>query len=181
MKRTILFAVLLPLLAVSACTSNKAPERQGWNNESGGPLYGDVESVTFIEYNLTDKFGEIVKDGIEEKNVYKFNQQGDVIEKAPYNSDGSLDYKYLYKYDSQGNMIEKANYYSDGSLGWKYLYKYDSKGNIIEVDGYKSDGSIDYKALYKYDSQGNWTEQISYKGETMKLTSIVVQEIVYRK
>ncbi|MBQ5647693.1 MAG: hypothetical protein IIV16_01055, partial [Alistipes sp.] len=165
MKKTILFVVSLSLLAVSACTSNKAPERQGWDNEGYGPLYGNVESVTFIEYNLAEKFGEIIKDGIGYKEVYKFNQQGDVIEEVDYNSDGSLRWKHLYKYDSKGNMIEEASYRGDGSLERKDLYKYDSKGNKIEWAYYNCDGSLREKYLYKYDSKGNMIEEASYRGD----------------
>ena len=159
MKRTILFAVLLSLLTVSVSAQKaKAPERQGWSNWSDDSLYGNVESITITKYILTDKFGEIIKDGTIDKKVYKFNQQGDVIEEAYYYGDGSLWWKDLYKYDSKGNIIEKATYNSDGSLWWKDLYKYDSQGNKIESAYYNSDGSLNYKHLYKYDSQGNKIE-----------------------
>ena len=57
------------------------------------------------------------------------------------NSDGSLDHKYIRKYDSQGNEIEGAEYNSDGSLSSKncYKYKYDSQGNWIEQVRYKGE------------------------------------------
>ena len=163
-------------------------EKQGWPI-CKGDLYGDVDSVTIIRYSLTDKFGEVVKDGEEKKFVYKFNLRGDVvecnmyidglffskefykydsqsnlIEVARYDGDGSLDYKRLYKYDSQGNMIEVDKYYGDGSLDYKRLYKYDSQGNMIEVAKYYDGGSLDYKILYKYDSQDNMIEKACYKG-----------------
>ncbi len=168
----------------------KAPKRQGW---VGGPLYGDVESETSTRYTVSEKFGEIVKDKITFRTFYRFNQKGDVIEWAWYNSDGSLDWKYTYKYDSQGNQIEEAEYKSDGSLNGKYtytykydsqgnmiektyynsdgslyckhLYKYDSQGNQIEWAWYNSDGSLDWKLLYKYDSQGNMIEEAEYKSD----------------
>ena len=136
MKKSILFTALVALLVATSCAGSteqvagqkpKAPERQGWYNEI--PLYGDVESVTITEYRVSEKFGEIVKDKITDKKFYRFNQKGDVVEKADYNSDGSLDWKSLYKYDSQGNLIEEATYNSDGSLNQKELYKYDSQGN----------------------------------------------------
>ena len=154
-----------------------------------GDLYGDFDSVTIIRYSVTDKFGEVVKDGKEKKFVYKFNLRGDVvecnmyidglffskefykydsqgnlIEVARYDCDGLLDYKRLYKYDSQGNMIEKACYKGNGSLDYKGLYKYDSQGNMIEVAKYYDGGSLDYKILYKYDSQYNMIEKACYKG-----------------
>ena len=42
-------------------------EKQGWPI-CKGDLYGDFDSVTIIRYSLTDKFGEVVKDGEEKKN-----------------------------------------------------------------------------------------------------------------
>ena len=39
-----------------------------------------------------------------------------MIEKASYNSDGSLFHKYIYKYDSQGNMIEETKYRSEALI-----------------------------------------------------------------
>ena len=170
MKRRILFAALMSLLLITSCNAKKThdttPKRQGYKEfELDRNLYGDVDSVTITNYKLTDKFGELVKDRIINKDVYKFNLRGDVVEMIGYNSDGSLMGKILHKYDSQGNMIESTGYYSDGSLMEKYLYKYDSQGNMIEEARYNSDGSLDYKYLYKYDSQGNNIEKARYNSD----------------
>ena len=109
----------MTLLVATSCAGSgsdskpakkEAPERKGW---SEGSLYGDVESIAITYYALTEKFGELVKDEIYGKKVYKFNPKGDVTEAARYNSDGSLDNKYLYKYDSQGNCIEEVEYEGD--------------------------------------------------------------------
>ena len=164
MKKSILFTALVALLVATSCASSteqtgnqkpKAPKREGWND---GPLYGDVESVTITEYDLAEKFGEIVKDKMKNKATYKFNLNGDVVEIAYYNSDGSLRWKELYKYDAQGKKIEEAEYYPDGSLSRKETYKYDSQGNKIEWTWYNFDGSLSSKTIYKYDSQGNEIE-----------------------
>ena len=212
MKRRILFAALMSLLLITSCNAKKThdttPKRQGYREwELDRNLYGDVDSVTITNYKFTDKFGELVKDRIINKDVYKFNLRGDVVEMIGYNSDGSLMGKILHKYDSQGNMIEEASYNGDGSLREKSLYKYDSQGNKIEEARYNGDGSLDYKYLYKYDSQGNKIECISYyddgslcekilykydsqgnmiekircNGEIMKPDSKTEQVIVYRK
>ena len=74
--------------SISDCATAKpeAPERHGWED----PLYGDVESVVVTTYKLEGKFGEVVRGEIEDCEKYYFNKAGDVIEKAQYNSDGSL-------------------------------------------------------------------------------------------
>ena len=142
MKRLFLLVAvsLVALCSSIATTKAQAPERQGWDEDFS--LYGNVESVTITQYELQDKFGEVIRGDVEDKNKYCFNNVGDVIEYAYYNSDGSLYSKYISKYDSSGNKIEYARYNSDGSLNWKYIYKYDSSRNIIEVTGYKSDALI---------------------------------------
>ena len=79
MKRTFLFIALAALFVAtsyagsnsglgsgSTSTKKEAPERQGW---FGSPLYGDVESVTITNYNLSDKFGEIVKENMGERGL----------------------------------------------------------------------------------------------------------------
>ena len=140
MKRTTLF---LLLVAFAGCLTaypqkKEAPKRQGWNDyHDYGPLYGNVESITITRYELTDKFGEITKEEVREKEFYKFNLKGNVVEQYKYDRVGSQNYKYLNKYDSQGNKIEKASHNADGALYWKTLYKYDSQGNCIEEVGIK--------------------------------------------
>ena len=207
MKRllTILAIVtLLPSIAFAQVKKADAPERDGYD---GVPLYGDIESITFREYLLEDKFGEEVKGEMTDCVKSTFNQRGDVIEEASYNSDGSLEWKYIYKYDSAGNVIERtaynsdgglvlkniykydslgnrierASYNSDGSLISKYLYEYDFVGNKIECAGYSTDGGLDYKSIYKYDSAGNIVKCASYKSEIMIPDRLTEYEIVYRE
>ena len=172
MKRSLLLTALAVLFLAVSCsdsgtnqTEKKAPERKVW---IGGPLYGDVESVTITRYRLSDKFGEVVKciDTDYSKEVYKFNSNGDVEEHSRYNAiSRALEEKSLCKYDSQGNRIEEAGYNNYGSLSWKHLYKYDSQGNMIELADYDSDGSLSSKYLSKYDSQGHQIEWASYNGD----------------
>ena len=154
MKRLFLLFSITTAALFSSCDLLKpeAPERQGF--EEGIPLYGDVESVVITQYKLEDKFGEVVRGGIRGCREYYFNDAGDIIERAWYNSDGLLIDKAICKYDSSGNMIEYADYDPDGSLFVKYIYKYDSRGNVIEATG--------------------------YRGEALTPRSLVVFEITYR-
>ena len=213
MKRISLFALVGLLSVTTSCSDSNSsmsetatPEGVEWA-ANVPTLSGNVESVEITAYTLKDSFGETVTDKVKGKQIYKFDQQGNVvesalyksdgslnrkeadkydsqgnkIEEAWYNSDGSLDWKYLYKYDSQGNKIEEAKYKSDGSLDYKYLYKYDSLGNQIERASYRSNGSLGIKILYKYDSQGNLIEQITYKGDVMTPIEKTEFKITYRK
>ena len=183
MKRIFLFLTALFLFTSYSIAKPKAPERQGWDNY---PLYGDVEEVTISEYELSEKFGEEVKGNLSSKELYKFNERGDVIEAARYNSDGELydlygNAKAIYKYDSNGNEIEEADYNSDGELFWKKNSKYDSKGNQIEWAHYNSDGELRWKIIPKYDSMGNLIEGKKYESAIMIPRELTEYKIVYRK
>ncbi len=101
----------------------KAPIRQGWNYSVDSwetiddelertPLWCDIESIVINKYNLEDNKEEKVKGNLIEYEIYKFNNRGDVIEDAEYNSDGELTKKYIYKYDRDGNRIERRKYNS---------------------------------------------------------------------
>ena len=116
MKRLfLLMAVTLVALCGSiATTKAQAPERQNW--DGGFSLYGNVESVTITGYELQDKFGEVIRGDVQGKCKYCFNNAGDVIEEAYYNSDGSLKRKDIYKYDSSRNIIELTEYKSDALI-----------------------------------------------------------------
>ena len=131
MKKTfVLFAILFGLSVATSAQVKKAPapERQGWEDWYGD-LYGDVESVTIINYKLEDRLGKWVK-VIKDSVSYKFNLRGDVVEGAEYNSDGSLWAKYTYKYDSAGNMVTETYYeYKFGTMTpaeqmeWEIVYR----------------------------------------------------------
>ena len=184
MKR-LFFVITLVVICCSCGSSTKGsclkpepPKRQGWDLFG---LYGDVESVVITSYELKEKFGEVVRGDMESYVRYYFNEAGDVIEVASYDSDGSLDEKNIYKYDSAGNRIEGAYYDSDGSLDWKLTCKYDSAGNCIEEAYYNSNGSLDEKYICKYDSAGNRIEEAAYSGESLIPESQIVYEITYRK
>ena len=202
MKRLFLFAVIAMIFATACVNKNatlnensdfvaapkkeKAPKRQGWSDNT--PLYGDVESVTVSEYNTIELFGVIFLKELHHKDTYKFNSNGDVVEKTSYNGnklasitkydpsvnkfeevnyndDGSSYIASVATYDFNGNKIEHIWYDSDGTLGLKFLYKYDSNGNNIEVIGYNSDGTLRCKTPYKYDSNGNEIEHIRYDSD----------------
>ena len=121
MKRLFL---LIALCGSIATTRAQAPERQNLIiGEEDFPLYGNVESVTITCYAVQEKFGEVIRGDVQDKEKYCFNNAGNKIEYAKYNSDGPLDCKYIYKYDSSGNMVEWAEYNSDGSLYCKEIYK----------------------------------------------------------
>jgi len=123
---------------------------------------------------------------------YKYNDKGQLIkEETDY-----IDYKefYIFKYDSNGNMINKKWYDSDdgllenetntysgekliskvwenyyeGELEGKLTFKYE-KGNELEIKEFDliDKTQKNWRYSYEYDSQNNWTKKIAhtYKDE----------------
>jgi hypothetical protein len=98
---------------------------------------------------------------------YKFDNQGNVIEKIEYSSDGSLDNKCSYIYDDNDNMIQKIRQSSNETDHDKYKFSYDEKGNIVEESKYDKLGQLQYCYKYKYefDDKMNWIRRIDYENE----------------
>ncbi len=133
-----------------------------------------------IKYHAVEKFGEVVKGGIDkdgDNRQFVFNKSGNIIERNQYNADGSLDYKYTSKFDENGNRIERNQYNADGSLNEKYTCKFDENGNTIEFKSHNSNGSLDYKSTSKFDENGNRIELIEFKGFAPEAITII--EIEY--
>lgn len=173
---TLLFVLIANLLF--------AKDRYGWHHET---LYGDVQSVTVTTYNVKDHFGQIVKNGLNEKVVYLFNSQGDVTEYTTYCEGkgffSSLDIykKNIYKYDEQHDIIEEITYDGDGSMSNKRIFKYVLYNGLkkkTEEASYKRDGSLSEKILYKHNYQGkNEVEEYYYKGDgTLQFIEIYIYQ-----
>lgn len=182
MKRLCLSLIAVLLLISCGNNESSVPERQGWNEAF--PLIGDVDSLLVDRYELRLKDGETVE-VLLNSNLYKFNVNGDVVEKSEY-YEGMLNGKYIYDYSPSGEM---TGWTFNGSFGnsnlkcsYKYndegymaeeltsltrtVYSYDSNGNMIESAQYFAKDSILLsKELYKYDSSDNRVEMSNYDAQ----------------
>lgn len=119
------------------------------------------------------------------KTVYEYDDNGNKIKIASYNSDGSLKDRYAmsYKYDDKENQIEQAFYKSNGSLERKYVFNYDGKRNVIDNAAYASDGSFVCRISYEYefDKNGNWVKRNSFENHSQNFQNGIVQTIAVRE
>lgn len=193
MKRIILFLSLCLVLLYSAecvyAQKNKiVQERQCWNlgpeivdglgdNYSlcYGTLRGNVESITMEEYQLLDRNGSEETGVLISRVTYRFNGNGDVLERNinnfyNYNQEsGSINgsssgWSDKFEYDSMGKLTQESYYDSYGSLTTRRGYVYNSFGDITEESRYNSNGRNNYRNTYayKYDSDGKMLEKYSY-------------------
>jgi len=114
--------------------------------------------------------------GYTDKNEYKYNTDGYLIEQITYGSDYNSPEWYLsskkeYTYDTQGNLAQKirsewVNNTMDNYR--KYEYTYDAEGNLIQllaIDWSQSTNQEEYgyKEEYIYDTSRNCTQVLLYR------------------
>jgi antitoxin component YwqK of YwqJK toxin-antitoxin module len=186
MKPKFVIRLLAVMVVFYSCQDSMA-QKNDWEKEG---LKGKVKMVKEVKYNTNDTLikvqkeemvfneeitynetGNIIEDTTYQfgllgcKNVFKYDNNGNRIEKNFYVANDKLMSRAIYKYDSIWNCIERAEYNSDSSLGTKITFKYDDKGNIVEELHYKSDGRPDSKFIYKFDDKRNKIEEYFYKSD----------------
>ncbi|MBM4165710.1 MAG: hypothetical protein FJ218_02130 [Ignavibacteria bacterium] len=70
----------------------------------------------------------------------------------------SLGNKWIFKYDEQGNVVEQIEYTSSGKIRTKMLYKYFANGNKMEEQEYTMNGAH----ITRFDKQGNELSEVWY-------------------
>ena len=125
---------------------------------------GKLNMKYIYEYDNEGKlveFSDLFPDGkLANKYTYKYDERSNLIEYTDYLG-ASLDERDVYKYDTNGNEIETIYFDSKGSLKCKWEKSYDKKGNLTEEMFYLSNGELDYKTINKYDAIGNLIEDSS--------------------
>ena len=107
------------------------------------------------------------KDGsISSRGIFTY-ENGNRKEAINYSSDAKGELvrseRMSFKYDKQGNMIEKIIYNQDDSIKTRYVDGYDEQGYRISRIIFDSNGKITSKGFltYQFDSHGNWLSYTS--------------------
>ena len=137
------------------------------------------------------------------KNVFKYDENGNIIELSNYKADGKLNSTVKSTYDANGKLIKEETFLGDGKtdlvstiktdakgnkieqedvrpmgnilFNYKYQYKYDEKGQLVERVAYRGNGSLLFKYVFKYDDNGNRTEWIQTNSD-----NAVIGKVVYK-
>jgi hypothetical protein len=99
-----------------------------------------------------------------QKNDYKLDDKGNVIEYVNYQPDGTPGNRFLYKYDAKGNKLEETFYAWSGARTGKLLNTYDEAGRLLTATSYNEDDSISWKTAITYNTKGNkieWLQSIA--------------------
>lgn len=113
----------------------------------------------------------------ENKEVQRFDNNGNLIDKKEYDIENRLIKKWIYDYDSIGKLTKIDIYLGDTILVYTSLNKYNNKGNIIEKEDILMKGyfSLENKSVrhefYMYDDNGNKYQDsiISSEGNYTKI------------
>jgi hypothetical protein len=134
----------------------------------------NIDGVLWVRFvNIYDGGVNIVKQNIyypqkpASNNIgfFKYDAQGNQVEKDCFNADSVLVYKFTDKYDAQGNHTESAIYRRGDTLQYKEMMTYDDRGNVTRVVTFRTESATDSDHSYefkKFDSKGNWHEQVQY-------------------
>jgi len=152
MKKII--TLFISILFMIGCNTNKSKIETDLKKYD---LKGKVKSMQSVSYRAIEKFGEIQKGEEVDKLLSIFNEMGNFTERI-YSKNRKIDSKQTYIYNDQGNIIDKKEYDSEGNLKLQTTYNYDEKGNKLEENTFG--GFETKKTTYKYDDKGREVESL---------------------
>ncbi len=76
-----------------------------------------------------------------------------------FESHGPKPGKEVFRYNERGQVLEEAFYSLDKVLSHKTIYTYNEAGNLIEQEYLRKDGGNNMKVSYEYDINGNWVKR----------------------
>lgn len=93
---------------------------------------------------------------------YLYNKQGEL--KESYTPPETGPYHELYRYDNDHNLVEDLYYGPDGKLLYKTSYCYDDKDRESERSETYADTTVKTKTEYRLpDVRGNWQRKVVYR------------------
>jgi hypothetical protein len=147
--------LLIVAFSFTACSKGK-------NDLTASNLKGKVRQITISTYEASDKFGEIHKDSLREKQSYTYDKNGNLSEVIEYNLNGVAERKTIIKRADNYKIIDKESYNDKGELIQTYHYDYDEKNNLISFKNIEANKTLLQVTKYKNDQNGFLIESSSY-------------------
>ena len=98
---------------------------------------------------------------LEERNTYRYNASGKLLEHALLYAAEDATEKRILKRDDAGKLLVETKYYGDDS-GEHTEYTYNEQGEPVERKNYDEEGNFLSRDVFTYDSKGGLSEQVSY-------------------
>jgi hypothetical protein len=111
------------------------------------------------------------------REAYKYNENGQLIEKITYNNNGELWSRKVSNY--KGNQREQIDYDQNNSKVGEITEILDKDGNIIKSYWMDEKGKIEGNQIniHEFDSQGNWIVKKTF--EEKKVIGKVVRKLLW--
>lgn len=153
MKKLFLAALMLPIITLTACSSD---DDENNHQQDAGEKYLSEISIKEHEYN----FGEPSEYG-EDYEDYIFDKRGNLIKKSTnyYNATvGRIPNDYEYVYDENNRMTESSYYMI--TLQERCFYEYNDIDSVSKMTVYDGDGDLDETWTYEYGTDRRLTKSI---------------------
>lgn len=155
-----------------SCKENKKYDLKGFD------LNGNVETVSYIYKEASEKFGKVIEGKIiadslitlsfnnkgqltdstwnNHKYLKKIEYEKDLRKRETYISNKSVISYIEFLYTADGKISEKTNYDKSKKIVRKKMYKYNQNSSI--VNWYNANGDLIARETFKYDSDDNLIE-----------------------
>lgn len=133
-------------------------------------LKGKVKSVVDTTYNVTIKFGEIVKTSVIECRAVSFDEKGRLLKDSRYDNrynhiyDCNDDYKYV---ETDSTLIREI--YSNEKLKNRSISLYDKDGKIVKTEIFNGKNKLAMLIAYTYNDRKLLQDYTAY-GEDGNIT-----------
>jgi hypothetical protein len=132
-------------------------------------LRGNVKTVRLTSYKGVEKFGEIERFDVPDKNkiLTRYNKEGLVTEIETYfkwdKYWNRLKAREKTDLDENGKLIGSKKFDAKGELELKKEYQVDENGFPIRISTYQVEGELVRVVKQKFNSEGNNIERIEYR------------------
>lgn len=126
-----------------------------------------------VKFKCDDK-GNVIEESFDNvkgkgrKIAYRYNGNGDLVERIDYGDVGTLIFRTIFLYDESGNIREENRYDFYERCVSRSQYIHNNNGNIVMEYIYADNGKDISKDTYRFgefDKFGNWAMKVRYVGE----------------
>ncbi len=122
-------------------------------NRAKDSLRGLVKELYARTVTLAGKDKDVSEE-FQSLRFARYDEAGNKIEEAYFNSDDSLLFKTLRTYDRVGKLVEQANFDANESPTFKIIFEYDHEGRLFEKKTFGADGSLESVLRPSYTAKG---------------------------
>lgn len=108
-----------------------------------------------------------------------YTETGMISEERYFDEYGYMSNRYCYEYDDKGNQISYAGYDSGDNLNFIYVYDFDDKNNIIRSTEYNGLGEVLYSQEWNYSDDDKLIWDAYYLYEAGEVTFCEAYQYAY--